>query len=81
VRRRETGREKREKRLASPPSLSSLLIFLYFPAPLQVNYNLLTVNAFMAMTGLYQLSRKFGLVGAGGEEKGAAAGGGEKPAV
>ena len=27
-----------------------------------VNYNLLTVNAFMAMTGMYQLSRKFGLV-------------------
>jgi hypothetical protein len=25
---------------------------------LQVNYNLLLVNAFMAMTGLYQLSRK-----------------------
>lgn len=24
-----------------------------------VNYNLLTVNAFMAVTGLYQLSRKF----------------------
>ena len=32
-----------------------------------VNYNLLTVNAFMAMTGMYQLSRKFGLVdGSGG---------------
>lgn len=27
-----------------------------------VNYNLLTVNAFMAMTGMYQLSRKFGLI-------------------
>ena len=26
--------------------------------PSQVNYNLLTVNAFMAMTGIYQLSRK-----------------------
>ena len=25
---------------------------------LQVNYNLMAVNAFMAMTGLYQLSRK-----------------------
>ena len=24
----------------------------------QVNYNLMSVNAFMAMTGLYQLSRK-----------------------
>ena len=24
----------------------------------QVNYNLMAVNAFMAMTGLYQLSRK-----------------------
>lgn len=24
-----------------------------------VNYNLLAVNAFMAVTGLYQLSRKF----------------------
>jgi hypothetical protein len=26
--------------------------------PSQVNYNLLSVNAFMAVTGLYQLSRK-----------------------
>lgn len=26
--------------------------------PWQVNYNLLTVNVFMAITGLYQLSRK-----------------------
>ena len=25
---------------------------------MQVNYNLMAVNAFMAMTGLYQLSRK-----------------------
>ena len=25
---------------------------------MQVNYNLLTVNVFMAITGLYQLSRK-----------------------
>lgn len=24
----------------------------------QVNYNLLTVNLFMAMTGIYQLARK-----------------------
>ena len=31
-----------------------------------VNYNLLTVNAFMAMTGMYQLSRKFGLIESGG---------------
>ena len=31
-----------------------------------VNYNLLTVNAFMAMTGMYQLSRKFGLIEGGG---------------
>jgi mitochondrial pyruvate carrier 2 len=30
-----------------------------------VNYNLLTVNAFMAMTGMYQLSRKFGLIESG----------------
>lgn len=27
-----------------------------------VNYNLLTVNMFMAATGMYQLSRKFGLI-------------------
>lgn len=27
----------------------------------QVNYNLLTVNAFMAVTGMYQLSRKLRL--------------------
>lgn len=27
-------------------------------AAMQVNYNLLTVNVFMAITGLYQLSRK-----------------------
>lgn len=25
---------------------------------MQINYNLMAVNAFMAMTGLYQLSRK-----------------------
>lgn len=25
----------------------------------QVNYNLLAVNAFMAVTGIYQLQRKF----------------------
>ncbi len=28
---------------------------------MQVNYNLLTVNAFMAVTGIYQLSRKLRL--------------------
>ena len=27
----------------------------------QVNYNLLTVNAFMAVTGIYQLGRKLRL--------------------
>lgn len=27
---------------------------------MQVNYNLLTVNVFMAFTGMYQLSRKIG---------------------
>lgn len=29
-------------------------------AIVQVNYNLLTVNVFMAITGMYQLSRKIG---------------------
>ena len=42
-----------------------------------VNYNLLTVNAFMAMTGMYQLSRKFGLI----ESAPAAAAGGAVAAV
>ena len=45
---------------------------------LQVNYNLMAVNAFMAMTGLYQLSRKvrqdYGTqLGLGPGEKNAAA--------
>jgi len=30
----------------------------YFIVDMQVNYNLLTVNVFMAITGIYQLSRK-----------------------
>jgi len=30
----------------------------YFIGYTQVNYNLLTVNVFMAITGIYQLSRK-----------------------
>lgn len=30
----------------------------YFIGDMQVNYNLLTVNVFMAITGIYQLSRK-----------------------
>ncbi len=30
----------------------------YFMGDMQVNYNLLTVNVFMAITGIYQLSRK-----------------------
>ena len=30
-----------------------------FRVYMQVNYNLLTVNVFMAFTGIYQLSRKF----------------------
>lgn len=38
-----------------------------------VNYNLLTVNAFMAATGLYQLSRKWqapgGLLGERGSSE------------
>lgn len=38
-----------------------------------VNYNLLTVNAFMAMTGMYQLSRKFGLIESGSGGGGAVA--------
>ena len=46
-------------------STSSLISFLLSLSPHQVNYNLLTVNVFMAMTGLYQLSRKFGVVGEG----------------
>lgn len=29
-----------------------------YVACMQVNYNLLTVNVFMAFTGMYQLSRK-----------------------
>ena len=42
-----------------------------------VNYNLLTVNAFMAMTGMYQLSRKFGLI----ESQGGGGGGAVAAAV
>jgi hypothetical protein len=35
-----------------------LLLGLVKPLPLQVNYNLLAVNCFMAVTGIYQLQRK-----------------------
>ena len=73
------GRGEKNKRKAFPPlalnprlravlcalSTSSLISFLLSLSPHQVNYNLLTVNVFMAMTGLYQLSRKFGVVGEG----------------
>lgn len=31
-----------------------------------VNYNLLSVNAAMACTGMYQLARKYGVIGGGG---------------
>ena len=39
-------------------ALVSLRLYFKFKRLPQVNYNLMAVNAFMAMTGLYQLSRK-----------------------
>lgn len=45
---------------ANPVAVGIMLSFLSTaePLPLQVNYNLMTVNIAMAATGLYQLYRK-----------------------
>ncbi|KAF8062661.1 MPC4 [Scenedesmus sp. PABB004] len=40
-------------------TLTGLIWTRYSTQIRPVNYNLMTVNAFMAVTGLYQLSRKF----------------------
>jgi hypothetical protein len=74
------GREGESGETNPKPPLTSLfhsfLFLSFFSLLSQVNYNLLTVNAFMAMTGLYQLGRKFGVIGgegAGGREGAAVA--------
>lgn len=46
--------------LPAPPSAPTTCLVCcctHLPLP-QVNYNLLAVNAFMAVTGIYQLQRK-----------------------
>lgn len=40
-------------------TLTGLIWTRYSTQISPINYNLMTVNAFMAVTGLYQLSRKF----------------------
>jgi hypothetical protein len=44
---------------AAAVTATGLIWTRYSTQIIPINYNLMTVNAFMAVTGIYQLSRKF----------------------